>query len=135
MELEVALTTYILSKTGLTSLIGDRFYYDSLPQGKNYPAVVCMCIDDIPIHTHNGISNYTRPNYQFTVYASTRAGAKAVSKQIKLALSDYAGSMSGLNIQYISLINELPNTEISTDGTIKKHTVDLEFEIIYTRSD
>lgn len=133
MDLETALTAYLLAQTGLTALIGRRFRFDELPQGEKLPAVVCQCISNIPIHTHQGQSKTGKPNYQFTIYASSRAGAWAVADQIRAALCDYRGDMKGLRVQRITLLNDIPSTETTSDGTIKVHTVDLEFQIIYNR--
>lgn len=70
---------------------------------------------------------------QFTAYASTKAGARAVSNQLKAALCDYTGTLSGVVVQYIRLENELSGLEKSSDGTVKVYTEDLEFEINYIK--
>lgn len=72
--------------------------------------------------------------YQFTAYDTTKLGAKAVAKQLKSALQDYHGTLSGIVIQHIRLENELSTLDTSPDGTIKTYTTDLEFEISYDRS-
>jgi len=133
VEIEEALTTYLLAQSDLTALIGRRFFYDELPQGTTLPAVVCQCVDDIKSHTHDGQSKLESPNYQYTAYASTRSGARAIANKIKAALCDYVGVMSGIKVQYITLLNELPNTEATSDGSITVHTVDLEFEINFIK--
>jgi hypothetical protein len=133
VEIEEALTTYLLSQSGLTALIDRRFFYDLLPQGCVLPAVVCQNVSDVKDHTYSGIQQLERPMYQFTTYANSRASARAVAAQIKAALSDYHGTMSGLTVQYIRLENELTSTETGTDGTTKTHVTDLEFEINYLR--
>ena len=133
MNLEEALTAYLLSRSALTALIGRRLFYDELPQGTEHPAVVCQAIDNIPINTHDGRSTFESPNYQWTVYAVSRASARTVAEQLKAALCDYSGTMSGLTIQYIRLINDIASTEKSADGTVRLATVDLEFEINYNR--
>ena len=56
---------------------------------------------------------------QFSAYATTKASARAISNQIKAALSDYSGTMSGITIQYIKLVNEMSTAETSGDGTKK----------------
>jgi hypothetical protein len=137
MEIDAALTTYLLTRSGLTALIGQRIYPEETPQTvdlKTQAAVVYLFVDDIKDHTHDGISNLESPNIQFTAYAPTRAGARAVSLQLKSSLSDFVGTLSGLQIQWIKLVNELPGKETSADGTIKVHTVDLEFEVNFIRS-
>ena len=133
MTIEDALTAFILAQTGLTALIGRRYFYDVLPMGTALPAVVCKCVSDVKIHTHQGQASSEEPSYDLTAYASTRSGARAVAEQIKAALCDYVGTMSGLAIEYCTLLNELPDTLTNADGTIKIHTVTLEFEIDYKK--
>jgi hypothetical protein len=132
--IEDAFVTYLKAHVGLKALIVARLYPEIVPQGDLRPAVVYQCISDIKIHTHQGQASTEEPNYQFTVYADTRASARLVSDQLKLALCDYKGLMSATMVNYITLINELPSIEISSDGTMKLHTVDLEFQINYERS-
>jgi hypothetical protein len=134
MEIEEALVAYLLAKPGLTVLISSRLYPDEIPQSDPLPAVYYIDISDAKIHTLTGQSSLERPMKQFTVCAATKSSAKAVAKQLKIALVDYQGSMSGIEIQKIELQNELSNLEKSSDGTVRTFTHDLEFEINYVRS-
>lgn len=129
MEIEEALTAYLLAQTGLTALISRRFYFEELPQDCDLPAVVCMKVSDVKDHFLTGQSKLESPMIQFTAYASTKAGARAVANQLKAALRDYSGTLSGLVIQYIRLENELSSLETSSDGTVKTYIEDLEFEV------
>ena len=133
MEIIEALTTYLLAQTGLTALIDRRFFYDELPQGTIYPAVVCLNISDVKDHTHDGQVTLERPVFQFTSYADTKLGAIAVGNQIKTALRDYTGSMSGIEVQYIKLLNELSSKYTGTDGTASVYTQDQEYEINFIK--
>ena len=136
MELEEAITSHLLSRPGLTALIDRRFYFDELPAEwtlKTGPAVVCLQVSDIKLHTHDGQLALESPLYQFTAYASTKLAVKAVATQIKAALCDYKGDMGGLYAQYVRLMNELTGLETSADGAIKVHTTDLEFEFNYEK--
>ena len=135
MEIEEALTTYLLAQSGLTVLIERRFFYDILPEKCELPAVCVINISDVKDHTLTGQLKLERPVFQFTAYAQTKAQAKNVAEQIKKALQDFQGSMSGIEIQYIKLLNELSTLYTSPDGLIQAYTTDLEFEINYVRSD
>jgi len=133
VHIEEAFTAYLLAYPGLTALIGRRFMFDYLPQDTVLPAVVWQCVSDVKEHTHQGQIANESPTYQFTVYAATRAAARAVAEQIKLALCDYVGDMGGASVEWVKQINELPTTETNTDGTIKVHAIDLEFEFNYIK--
>lgn len=133
MEIEEAITSYLLEQPGLTALISRRFFFEELPQGTKLPAVVCIKISDVKTHTLTGQSELERPVFQFTAYAAAKASVRAVTNQLKAVLCDYQGTMSGIFVQKIELQNELSNLETSSDGTVKVYTEDLEFEINYIR--
>jgi hypothetical protein len=133
VHIEEALTTYLLAQPALTALISGRFYFDIRDEGDPLPAVVCRLVSNVPSHTHQGQSTLESPSYQFTAYGPTRAQARSVAVQLKAALCDYSGTMSGLNVAYVELQNELANTEMGPDGTTKIHTIDLEFQINYEK--
>ena len=132
MDIEEALTTYLLAQTGLTALIDRRFSFGDAPQNQALPYVVCITISDVKDHTLRAQSELEGPVYQLTVYAATRRAARAVARQIKAALQDFTGEMSGVKVQYIQLLNELTSTEEIAD-TRRAHICDLEFEINYLK--
>lgn len=134
MEIEEALVAYLLADSALAALIGAKIYPDEIPQGVTYPAVFYLDISSVPLHTLVGQSVIDRPSKQFTVYASTKASAKAVANRLKALLSDYQGTLSGLEIQKIELQNELSGKYRNSDGTLPICTHDLEYQIFYRRS-
>ena len=134
MEIEEALTAYLLDFPGLTALIGgDKLYPDELPQGIKLPAVIYSKVSDVKDHTLTGQDCLESPMLQFAVFAGSKAAARAVANQLKAALCDFQGTLSGIEIQYIKLENELSSLERSSDGTIKINTEILEFEINFVK--
>lgn len=127
MEIEEALRTYLLTKTGLTALIGTRILTDEFLG--TLPAIVFLKISDVKDHTLTGQSTLENPMIQFTAYASTKAGARAIANQIKTAFCDYRGTLSGIFIQKIELQNEISSLE--TQESIRIFTEDLEFQVNY----
>lgn len=134
MEIEEAFTAYLLGRPGLVALVGQRFFPEEIPQGSELPAVSYIKISDVKDHTLTGQSEIERPVFQFTAFAFTKAAARAVGNQLKAALQDYVGVMSGIKIQKIELLNEMSNLEKSPDGTVKVYTEDQEYEITFERS-
>jgi len=132
-EIDDAIYTYLLTKVGLTTLISQRIFPNELPQGTTLPAVVYIDVSDVKNHTLTAQSKLEEPMKQYTVYAASKLAARSVASQIKLALCDYSGTLSGIVIQYIRLENELASLETSADGTIKTYYHDLEFQITYVK--
>ena len=132
-EIEEALTTYLKAYVGLTALISTRLYPDELPQGATLPAVIYIKISDVKNHTLTEQDDLERPYIQFTAFALTKAAARGVANQLKAALVDYMGTLSGVEIQKIELQNEMSNLEKSGDGLIRVYTEDLEFQVNFNK--
>jgi len=131
MTIEEAIMTYLLAYSGLTALVGRKIFYEELPQGTVLPAVSIIKISDVKDHTLTSQLENERPIFQFTCFALTKASSRLVANQLKLALQDYSGTLSGIEIQKIELQNELSNLDTTSDGTVRVYTEDLEFEINY----
>jgi hypothetical protein len=130
LEIYEALTAYLLTQTGLTALIANRIYPDEAPEGETLPYVVYINISDVKDHLFTGQQTLERPVYQYTVYAADKDAASDVAEQIKAALSEYSGTMSGITVQYIGLMNELA----SRDRELKIYYHDLEYEVFFIKS-
>lgn len=133
MDIDEALVAHLKAQPGLTALVSTRIYPNEIPQSSVLPAIYYQDISDVKIYTLFGKSQLTRPMKQFTVYAASKASAKAVAKQIELALTDFSGTMSGIVIQWIRFENELSGLLLGSDGTTRTFYHDLEFEVIYLK--
>ena len=133
MEIEEALTSYLLDFSGLTALIGDKLYPDEIPQGIKLPAVIYSKVSDVKDHTLVGQNRLESPMIQFAAFAGSKTAARAIANQLKAALCDLQGELSGLEVQYIRLENEISSLEKSSDGIIKINTEILEFEINFVK--
>lgn len=144
MEIEDAIVAYLKTKTGLTALITHQrknaagamenyvaIFADEAPQGTPFPYVTYIDISDVKNHTHDGQLANENPVKQFTVHAASKASSKAVATQLKAALCDYTGMLSGLEVEYITMINEFASKDKTPDMSV--NYVDLEFEIAYIR--
>lgn len=134
MEIEEAINTYLSTKTNLTALIGTRIITDSITDGIQMPCVVFQKISDVKDHTHDGQSTLESPVFQYSAYSISKATTRSIANAIKAALSDYAGALSGIEIQYIKLLNEMSSAEQSGDGSQRIFVDDLEYEINFIRS-
>ena len=81
-EIEEGLYTYLSTYAGLIALTSTRIYPDELPQGCAMPAVIVLLVSDVKDHYLTEQAMLERPIYQFTVVASTKTSAKAVSNQL-----------------------------------------------------
>lgn len=88
MSVETALFTRLTSThAGTAALIGTRCYPLRLPQKPTFPAVVYQRVSSSGRH---GTTTRREPRYQFSCWATTYAGAKALAAQVRTAIEDYA---------------------------------------------
>lgn len=133
MEIEQALRSYLLTRSGLTALVGARIFTDDLSDGAALPAVIYFKVSDVKDHILTGQSNLERPVFQFSAYATTKTAARAITNQLKAALCDYSGTLSGIVIQYIQLQNEMSTIQTAGDGAQRVYVEDLEFEVNFEK--
>ena len=134
MNIDEAIIAYLKAHTGLKALVGARIFFEVLPQGTAFPAVVIQKISDIKDHYLTGQAELERPIYQFTAMGLTKASARLVTNQLKSALCDYQGTLSGVVVQKIELQNEISSLEKTPDGILEVYYEDLEFEVNFIRS-
>jgi hypothetical protein len=144
MEIFEAFTSYLLTDTeciepkrlnaltNLRTIIGDKLYPDEAPEGTQPDYIVYQNISDVPGHTLQGESTLKSPVYQFTIYASSKKQAATIGRYFRAAFSDFRGTMGGLNIQYIELLNELYSRYTSDD--VSADVLYLEYQIYFDRS-
>lgn len=133
-EIEEALKTRLLANTALTALVSARINADFIPPKTALPCVVFLKVSDVKDHTLTAQSELEHPIIQFSSYASTKSAARSVANQIKASLLDFSGTLSGITVQLIRLLNEMSSAETSGDGTSKIFVEDLEFEVFFLRS-
>ena len=138
MDIDEALMAYLKAHSGLTALVGNidgtkRIFFAEAPQNTPLPYVVIIDVSNVIEGDLNGQLDVEMPNKQLTAYATTRAGAKAVAKQIRAACDDYHGTISGVVVQHMRLMTDLTTEERSADGTVRVHMTDLEYEITYVK--
>ncbi len=93
MIIEQALVSHIVAQVPLVS---GRVYPMLLPPQVTLPAITYQKLSEARAYAHDGFAGYTEPRFQFSVWATTYAGAKAVHVQIKAALDTYVGIMGGI---------------------------------------
>ena len=133
MDIYDALVAKIKATPAITALIGTRLYPDEIPQGDALPAVYYQTISDVKDHHLTGQLELEKPMIQFTVQAATKNSAADVAEAIKTALVDYQGTISGVQIQYIRLENEIPSFYRASDGIKAHYTHDLEFQVFFVK--
>lgn len=87
--MEEAIRTRLLATTAVTTLVGNRVYWGSRPQGGLLPDVVLMRISGAPIYTDDGEADLASARIEAQCYAHTYASAKAVGRAVSGSLSAF----------------------------------------------
>lgn len=104
MEIGEALYSYLSGYAGLTALVSKRIYPNKLPQKTVYPAVTYQRISGSRDHEFKTDSSLVHPVYQISCWDTSRKGADAAAKQVRLALQNYSGTMGGVGGVVVSAV-------------------------------
>lgn len=108
MSAETAVYTRLTTHAGTAALIGTRCYPLRLPQKPVLPAVVYQRISS---SGRAGTSDRRVVRYQFSCWASTYAGVKALAEQVRDALEYYADA----TIRLGRVVNEIDDFDEGTE--------------------
>jgi len=134
MVIEEALKTFLLAQSGLTDLIGQRYYPLILPQECQLPAVTYEKMSGDRIHAFSADIGAS-PTIQLSAYGATYTSASAVFEQLRSALQNYLnttmGGAGGLSVKAVILEDEDDDYETDSKGTIEKYIKYGDFTIWY----
>jgi len=115
MVIEEGLHAYLVGHAGLTALVGARVYPLKAPDDAMYPLVVYQRISGPRVYSHDGASGLSHPRFQLTSWGEIYPDAKAVAKQVRLAMSGYSGTMGDdVAVDACFLVNELDRYDQET---------------------
>lgn len=115
--IEEALYAHLSAYANLTALVSNRIYPKILPQKGTYPAITYQKISGPRLHTLQTDPGTARPRFQISCWAQTYNQAKAVAKQVQIALQDFSGVMGGVGgvqVDAVLLENEYDAFEDET---------------------
>lgn len=101
-DVNIAVRTYLLTKTAITDLIGQRMYTDALPQGATIPAVAMSTVSETYDHAIDGLGGIVASRIQFECYASTRIVSLSIADAIIwCGIDAIKGTYSSINIRSV----------------------------------
>jgi len=106
--IDVDLRTYLLSKSDITDLVGNRIYALRLPQNTTSPAIVYDIGAGFPLAQLGSLESVVRYNVALSVYSPSYASMRQLSEHITTQLNGMTGTMgttpvTGANVE--SVIN------------------------------
>jgi hypothetical protein len=104
MSLETSLYLHLSTHVDIQPLVGNRVYPVLLPQNPTYPAITYRRDDDSRYSTLDGNQNaFVDASLILDAWGETYAAAKNLADEIKAALQNLTGDMSGLTVNRVHM--------------------------------
>ena len=131
------LRLFLLSKTAITDLIGQRIYADILPQNATLPAVAYSKISTRHDYTLSRFAGLAHCRIQFDCFATTRASANEIAEAIRASgIVGTKGETYGVNIRGARVEegqrNEIEYSRENSDD--HRYVTSLDLEIDYSET-
>lgn len=126
--LETALTAELLSKTGVTSIVGQRIWWQVAAQATTTPYIVLDAISKRPVHDHSGAAGLTEARVSALCHAPTYANAKGAAAAVATALDGRRGTIQGVAFGALLVESE---EDAGWDEQTKMHVVAVEVRVLY----
>ena len=139
MATDVAEATrkYLRAASGVTALIGQRFYTDQLPQKATMPACVISKLFTTHEHQLSDFGGLAHARLQCESYADTRAGADALAEAIRASgIVVHKGTTNGVDVRGVRVESGMSyRTDPATDGSDAQRYVSvLDLIVDYTET-
>ncbi len=103
-DVAIAIRTYLLTKSTVTDIVGQRIYADMLPQNPTLPAVTFSKVSTSHDHTISNLAGLAHCRLQFDCYATTRTTANEICEVIrKCGVITQKGTLSGVDVRGVRL--------------------------------
>ena len=135
MSIRTDLRTYLLSKTGITTLIGQRIFACRRPQNVTGDALCFWRTSGGHDHNLQGSSGTAIPTFALEVLSTDYMAADTIAEAVRQAMQGFSGSMGSTVVKSVILADEqdgFDESEKSDDETTFR--IALLYQIRYTES-
>lgn len=136
-DVTTAVRAYLLSKTPITDIIGQRLYTDALPQRATMPAAVMNKLFTMHEHALSDFAGLAHARIQVECYADSRLAANALCEAMRTSgIVTQKGVTGGVDIRGARVEEGMSyKTDPPTDGSDESRYVSvLDFVIDYTET-
>ena len=113
--IEDALVNLIKADADLKGVISTRFYPVIMPQNTSFPAMTYLRISGVRQQSHGGASGLAFARFQFDAWAKRYDDARDASEKLRLIIEGYSGTVLGVVINGILMLNERDGYENDTE--------------------
>ena len=113
-----ATRSYLLTQSGVTALVGQRIYWDNLPQSATLPALVIeLSSSDLADRTLAIVGTLFLSYVNVYCYASTHAAAASIGDAAHAALEFQSGTWGSVAVKRCYVENTQDVTDSPRDGS------------------
>lgn len=133
--IEESLIAFLLSKSGVTTLVSDRVYNDRAPQAttttrSTFPRILTTTNSSDVQYDQSGESGLVDRSVQIQCQGLSKSSAKAVAAAVKAELSGYTGAIDDDYTPCCMLRSETDSFVTPDDGSdVGIYLVDLDFRL------
>lgn len=99
MSIESGVVTRLKAEVAVTSLVSNRIYANTLPDGTAHPAIVYQLISTVPFDSAlTADGNKFQSRVQFTLIADSTAQRRQLADALSTALKRYRGAADDITI-------------------------------------
>lgn len=130
--IETAIIALLNANETLTTIIAGRIFPNEIPQKQAMPAAAYKQLTSDIDYANDGETGLSNSKFEISAWAKTYAEVKALATAIIVVLSAYKGTINGVEIQGIFLVDEKDDFQ-KKDGNeiITRHGRVMTFEIWY----
>ena len=123
-DIGTAVRAVLAADAAVAAVVGTRIYVDRLPQNVTYPAIHFEHVDQVSEQHMTAISGLANSYLEIRCHSTTRSATTALAEKVRLALTRYEGTSSGVVIEQI--FSERGTTDVeeprnATDAAIYWH--------------
>lgn len=136
-DVAIGLRAFMLGKTAITDIIGQRMYTDELPQKATMPACVMNKLFTMHDHTLSDFAGLAHARIQMECYAATRLAANSLAESLRSSgIVTHKGLAGGVDIRGARVEEGMSyKTDPPTDGSDESRYVSvLDFVVDYTET-
>jgi len=124
-DVAIGVRGYLLGKSVITDLVGQRIYTDALPQSAPMPAIVMSKLYTQHEHELSNIAGLAHSRIQFECYASTRLVSNSVAEAIRASgIITQKGTTNSVDIRGVRVEEGMSyQDDPPTDGSDERRYV------------
>lgn len=128
---------YMLTKTAITDLVGQRIYQGRLPQSATMPAVVLSITSEDYKHVLGGLDGLVFTRIQVECYAASSESSRAVADAILWSgIAEIKGTYTNLSIRGVSVEDGRREyeDEDTSGGDSQRHVTSFDLMVSFART-